>query len=97
MTILKRIQQKILDRAYYLSSHAEEEMLDDALERQDIEHAILKGRIDKTMTKDIRDTRYRVEGPARNGQGFACRVLIERRCEPHDHYSLCVRGEFDDV
>ena len=66
MSTLQRIRQKIIDRAYYLSSHAEEELLDDGLERQDIEHAILKGRIEKTLTEDSRGTRYRVEGPARN-------------------------------
>jgi hypothetical protein len=46
------------------SSHTEEEMLDDELERKDIENAILKGRIEKKMTQDIRGTRYRMEGPA---------------------------------
>jgi hypothetical protein len=64
MTILQRIRQKIVDRDYYISSHAEEEMLDDDLERKDIENAILKGRIEKKMTRDIRGTRYRMEGPA---------------------------------
>ena len=29
MTRIQKIRQKILDRAYYLSSHAEDEMLDD--------------------------------------------------------------------
>ncbi len=70
MSLLQRIRQKIIDREYYLSSHAEEELLDDALERKDIEHAILKGQIDKTMTEDIRGTRYRLEGPARNGRSL---------------------------
>jgi hypothetical protein len=40
----------IIDREYYISSHAEEEMLDDELERSDIEHAILEGWIEKRMT-----------------------------------------------
>lgn len=64
MVVLQKIRQKIIDREYYLSSHAEEEMLDDGLERRDIENAILKGRIEKKMTNDIRGTRYRIEGPA---------------------------------
>jgi hypothetical protein len=64
MAVLQKIRQKIIDRQYYLSSHAEEEMLDDDLERQDIENAILKGRIEKKMTNDTRGTRYRIEGPA---------------------------------
>ena len=51
-----------------MSSHAEEEMIDDDLERKDVENAILKGRINKKMTRDIRGTRYRIEGPARDGR-----------------------------
>jgi len=66
MSILKKIQQRIIDREYYMSSHAEEEMLDDELERADIENAILKGFIDKKMTHDSRGTRYRIEGAARD-------------------------------
>ncbi len=64
MTTLQKIRQKIIEREYYLSSHAEEEMLDDGLERRDIENAILKGQIEKKMTKDDRGIRYRIEGPA---------------------------------
>jgi hypothetical protein len=43
MTTLSRIWQKVIAREYYLSSHAEEEMVDDRLERKDIENAILRG------------------------------------------------------
>jgi len=68
MATLQRIKQKIIDRSYYLSSHAEDEMLDDRLERVDIEHAILKGKIDKKLTRDKRGTRYRIEGPATDGR-----------------------------
>jgi len=68
MTTIQRIRQKVIDREYYLSSHAEEEMLDDNLERIDIENAILKGSIERKMTQDIRGTRYRLEGPALNGR-----------------------------
>lgn len=66
MLTIQRIRQKISDKDYYLSGHAEDEMLDDGLERRDIENAILKGRIEKKLTEDLRGTRYRIEGPARN-------------------------------
>ena len=66
MSTLKQIRQKIIGRNYYLSSHAEEEMLDDELERIDVENAILKGRIEKKLTEDVRGIRYRIEGPARD-------------------------------
>jgi hypothetical protein len=68
MATLQRIRQKIIDRHYYLSSHAEEEMLDDDLERSDVENAILKGKIEKKMSEDFRGTRYRMEGPAIDGR-----------------------------
>ncbi|MCP5125534.1 MAG: DUF4258 domain-containing protein [Gammaproteobacteria bacterium] len=66
MANIQKIRQKLIDRAYYLSSHAEEEMLDDNLERDDIEYAVFKGRIEKKLSKNARGTRYRIEGPARN-------------------------------
>jgi len=68
VSVLQRIRQLVIDRRYYLSSHAEEEMWADGLERPDIERSILRGRIEKKMTRDIRGTRYRIEGPARDGR-----------------------------
>ena len=68
MVGIQIIRQKIIDRDYYLSLHAEEEMAADNFERADIEHAIFKGRIEKKMTHDERGTRYRVEGPAQDGR-----------------------------
>ena len=70
MTRIQRIRQKILDRAYYLSAHAEVEMLYDRLERRDIENAILKGRIQRKLSEDIRGVRYRIEGPAEDGRSI---------------------------
>jgi hypothetical protein len=68
MKVLQRIRQKIIDRDYYLSVHAEEEMANDNLERSDIEYAIIKGMIEKKLTEDIRGTRYRIEGPTSDGR-----------------------------
>jgi len=73
MKTLQRIRQKVIDKNYYISDHAEEEMLDDELEREDIENAILKGRIEKKLTEDIRGTRYRIEGPAKDGRSIHVR------------------------
>ena len=64
MSALRRIRQLVIDRRYYLSTHAEEEMWADRLERLDIERCILNGRIEKRMTEDARGTRYRIEGRA---------------------------------
>jgi hypothetical protein len=68
MTTLSRIRQKVTSRDYYLSSHAEEEMADDRLERSDIEQAILRGKIDKKLAQDVRGTRYRIAGPVADGR-----------------------------
>ncbi len=68
MATIQKIRRKIIDRAYYLSSHAEEEMAADGFERADVENAIRKGRIEKRLARDERGTRYRIEGPARDGQ-----------------------------
>ena len=80
MTTLSRIRQKVIDRDYYLSSHAEEEMADDRLERKDIENAILRGKVDKRMTRDVRGTRYRIAGPAEDGRlvHVVCRFKVVR-------------------
>lgn len=68
MTTLSKIQQKVIDREYYLSTHAEDEMAEDRLERKDVENAILRGKIDKKMTHEVRGTRYRIAGPAEDGR-----------------------------
>ena len=84
MATLQRIRQKIVDRSYYLSTHAEEALWDDGLERDDVENAILKGRIEKRMTKDPRGTRYRIEGPAKDGR------LIHVICRFHEIHELII-------
>ena len=68
MKTIQRIRQKIVSRDYYLSVHAEEEMLNDKLERKDVEYAILKGDIEKKLTHDFRGTRFRIQGPAIDGR-----------------------------
>jgi hypothetical protein len=49
VSVLSTIQQRIVNRDYYLSSHAEGEMMDDGFERADVENAILKGLLEKKM------------------------------------------------
>jgi len=43
-------------------------MAEDGFERPDVENAILNGFVQKRMTRDPRGTRYRIEGPARDGR-----------------------------
>ena len=68
MSALDGMRESIRDRDYYLSSHAEDEMAEDEFERADVENAILKGFLEKKLTRDPRGTRYRVEGPALDGR-----------------------------
>ena len=68
MSVVERIRDKIRERDYYLSSHAEEEMAEDGFERSDIDNAILSGSIEKKLTHDPRGTRYRFVGPAGDGR-----------------------------
>jgi len=84
MSVLQRIRQLVIDRRYYLSAHAEEEMWADELERADLEYCILKGLIEKRMTRDIRGTRYRIEGPARDDR------LIHVICRFHEVKDLLI-------
>jgi hypothetical protein len=74
----------VIDRRYYLSAHAEEEMWADDLERTDLEQCILRGRIEKRMTRDLRGTRYRIEGPARDDR------LIHVICRFHEIKDLLI-------
>lgn len=82
--ILQRLRQKVIDRDYYLSSHAEEEMADDYLERPDVENAILKGRIHKKLTHDPRGPRYRLEGPTQDGR----LIHVVCRLDEDDHLRI---------
>jgi hypothetical protein len=84
MTGIQKIRQKIVDRAYYLSSHAEEEMLDDDLERDDVENALFKGRIEKKLSEDVRGVRCRIEGPTRDER------LIHVICRFREDSSLLI-------
>ena len=52
MAGIQKIRQKLVDRAYYLSSHAEEEMAADEFERADIEHAIFPLEIPRAHVVD---------------------------------------------
>ncbi|MCI0334971.1 MAG: DUF4258 domain-containing protein [Planctomycetes bacterium] len=61
---LERIRNAVLDHRYSLSEHAYDEMDQDNLDVLDVEAAILAGRIEQTLTKDPRGTRYVVVGKA---------------------------------
>lgn len=51
-----------------MSVHAMDEMAEDNLDIIDIEHAVLKGRLDRTERGDARGARYVIEGVAADEQ-----------------------------
>ena len=68
MSVIDRIRRKVRERTYYLSSHAEEEMLADNFDRSDVENAILQGSVVKKLTRDPRGIRYIIEGPGNDSR-----------------------------
>ena len=61
---IERIREKIQLRQYDMSAHAVEEMAEDELDIEDVEQAIMSGRISRIVRDDPRGTWYVVEGVA---------------------------------
>jgi hypothetical protein len=62
--VLNHIRDAVLAGRYALSEHAYDEMDEDNLDILDVESAVLRGRIEQTLTQDPRGTRYVVVGTA---------------------------------
>lgn len=71
--MLPRMRQAIREQKYRISSHANEEMSEGALEAKDIEHIILTGSMMRKFTHDPRGTRYEIGGRMEDGR-YACVV-----------------------
>jgi hypothetical protein len=65
---IERIHEKIRLRQYDMSGHAMEEIAEDNLDIEDIEQAILNGRIGRIERDDPRGTKYVIEGTAVDGR-----------------------------
>jgi hypothetical protein len=75
---IETIRQKVMDQAYTISSHANEEMSDDNLTAGDVEQVLLTGRIRKRFTRDPSGERYEVIGEALDDRPVAvARRLLE--------------------
>ena len=59
-------------------------MAEDGFDRADVENAILRGFVEKKLTRDPRGTRYRIEGPARDDR------LMHVVCRVHETGSLVI-------
>jgi Domain of unknown function (DUF4258) len=60
--IIEQIREKIRIGEYDMTAHAMEEMAEDQLDIQDIEQAILNGKLIRSEKDDPRGTKYIVEG-----------------------------------
>jgi len=68
--ILRQIRALVRRGEYVLSVHAENEMADDGLTDQDLEAAILNGRIVRRERDRIGRSKYVMEGTAMDGRGL---------------------------
>ena len=68
--ILEQIRALVRRGEYVLSIHAENEMADDGLTDQDLEAAILNGRIVRRERDRIGRPKYEIEGSALDGRGL---------------------------
>jgi Domain of unknown function (DUF4258) len=65
---LDRIRERFRLRQYDMSAHAMEEMAEDLLTIEDVESAVLSGRVSRIEKDDPRGTRYTIEGVAMDRQ-----------------------------
>jgi len=70
---IKQIQLLVQYGLYYLSEHADDEAMEDALNIYDVEHGLLTGKIRRTWPKE---SKYEVIGTALDGRqiGLVCRI-----------------------
>jgi len=64
---IERIRERVRLRQHDMSAHAMEEMAEDGLDIEDVEQAILNGRIARIEKDDPRGTKYVVEGIGTDG------------------------------
>lgn len=74
---LPRIRHCVLNDRYEFSSHALEEMDEDALEEADVRWVLLNGRISRRLSDDPRGMRFVVRArlATRNEVEVVCRIL----------------------
>lgn len=65
---LKRMREKVHERQYVMTLHAEEEMSDDGLTVYDVERAILTGKIlERQKDRVTAEWKYRIRGEMIDG------------------------------
>jgi hypothetical protein len=75
--ILKRLREKIWKQQYVITVHARAEMVEDNLDRFDLELAILSGQIlERQRDQDTGEWKYRVHGASVDGASVETIVKI---------------------
>jgi len=72
--ILQQLQSLIRQGEYILSVHVENELEDDGFTDQDLEAAILNGKIVRRERDEIGRPKYVIEGSALDGRGLTAVV-----------------------
>jgi hypothetical protein len=62
MRIMQEIRKAVLEQRYRISSHANEEMANDFLDSDDVEHILLTGKVNRKFSRDPRGIRYEITG-----------------------------------
>jgi hypothetical protein len=69
--ILNRMREKIRNRQYIMTLHAEEEMNEDGLTIYDVERGILTGKVlERQKDKVTTEWKYRIGGETIGGEGI---------------------------
>lgn len=75
--ILKRLRDKIWREQYVVTTHARTEMVQDDLDRFDIELAVLSGQvIERQRDENTNEWKYRVRGTSVSGEEIEVIVKI---------------------
>jgi len=86
--ILGQIRALVRRGEYVLSIHAENEMADDDLTEQDLEAAILNGRIVRRERDRIGRAKYVIEGTALDGRGLTAVAQLSDSPTCFDYHGL---------
>ena len=66
--VARQLRERVRDRQYVMTLHAEEEMEDDGLTVGDVDHALLTGQIiERQRDSETREWKYVVSGRTRAG------------------------------
>lgn len=70
--VLRRLREKIRQREYVVTTHADEEMYEDGLTIWDVEEAVLAGEIvERQRDRRLGEWKYVVHGRAKRGPALA--------------------------